>query len=287
MTAPRRPSRPCDTPPQNADPIIPPTFNAMMKAKRVQPAPLEKPGIPVGHRVVRHHETRSQHRAVNGGAKQIALEDARQRDSGAACCRVVASLPHRQPHRTFSHLRSNPQHEKGRNGADPEHRPPGLVHLAAQHRIQGLKHQRLTGCSPTPMPPAGCPLRRLEDDRAGARAPAACPPPIRPPSRCRTAPGRRRAPAYDVENPLSTVKSENQIIESTSGNLRPHRSAAVPATAPPTRRNINVTVPSAPASALSTVKLRWISASTNVRIVKSKPSSIQPKNAAENARFCG
>ena len=59
-----------------------------------------------------------------------------------------------------------------------------------------------------------------------------------------------------MENPLSTVNSENQTMESMRGNLRPHRSAAVPAAAPPISRNINVTVPSAPASALSTVKLR-------------------------------
>ena len=62
--------------------------------------------------------------------------------------------------------------------------------------------------------------------------------------------------AYDVEKPLSTVNKENQTIESISGSFRPQRSAAVPAAAPPIRRNINVTVPSAPARALSMVKLR-------------------------------
>ena len=54
----------------------------------------------------------------------------------------------------------------------------------------------------------------------------------------------RREPAEDV-------KSENQTMERMSGSFRPQRSAAVPAAAPPTRRNIRVTVPSAPASALS------------------------------------
>ena len=82
--------------------------------------------------------------------------------------------------------------------------------------------------------------------------PAAHSPPIPMPNSARHA----NSIAYDVEKPLSTVNSENQTIESISGSLRPHRSAAVPAAAPPTRRNINVTVPSAPASALSTVKLR-------------------------------
>ena len=82
--------------------------------------------------------------------------------------------------------------------------------------------------------------------------PAAHSPPIPMPKSARHA----NRIAYDVENPLSTVKSENQMIDSISGSLRPHRSAAVPAAAPPTSRNINVTVPSAPASALSTVKLR-------------------------------
>jgi hypothetical protein len=59
-----------------------------------------------------------------------------------------------------------------------------------------------------------------------------------------------------VEKPLRTVKSENHKMDTTRGSLRPHRSAAVPAAAPPTSRNINVTVPNAPANALFTEKWR-------------------------------
>ena len=62
--------------------------------------------------------------------------------------------------------------------------------------------------------------------------------------------------AYEVEKPLRTVNNENQTIDSINGRFRPQRSAAVPAAVPPTSRNMSVTVPSAPASALSTAKLR-------------------------------
>ena len=61
--------------------------------------------------------------------------------------------------------------------------------------------------------------------------------------------------AYDVENPLRKANSENQRIDSISGSFRPYRSAIIPAPNPPTSRNISVTLPSAPASAASTVKL--------------------------------
>ena len=60
---------------------------------------------------------------------------------------------------------------------------------------------------------------------------------------------------YEVEKPLSAAKIENQRIDSISGSLRPHRSAAVPASAPPTSRIISVTVPRIPARKLSTVNV--------------------------------
>jgi len=44
-------------------------------------------------------------------------------------------------------------------------------------------------------------------------------------------------------------------IENNSGPLRPHRSAAAPEPRPPRTRQISVTLPSAPAHALSIVKL--------------------------------
>jgi hypothetical protein len=66
--------------------------------------------------------------------------------------------------------------------------------------------------------------------------------------------------------------------------LRPHLSAAVPASVPPTSRIISVTVPSAPASARSTVKLFWMSMMMKARMLKSKESTTQPRNTAQNAR---
>ena len=61
--------------------------------------------------------------------------------------------------------------------------------------------------------------------------------------------------AYDEEKPLRNANSENHRIDSIIGSLRPHRSAAVPATTPPTNRITSVTVASNPASPLLTVKL--------------------------------
>ena len=71
-------------------------------------------------------------------------------------------------------------------------------------------------------------------------------------------PNRARSPnsiAYEVEKPLRQAKIENHTIETISGSLRPHLSAAVPAATPPISRAKSVTVPSAPASVRSTVKL--------------------------------
>ena len=112
--------------------------------------------------------------------------------------------------------------------------------------------------------------------------PAAYSPPIPMPKSARKA----NSMAYEVEKPLSSEKIENQRIDTMSGPFRPHRSAAVPAATPPTRRVIIVTVPRAPASALSTVKLSWMSIRTNMRRVKSNPSRTHPQNAALNAFHC-
>ena len=74
------------------------------------------------------------------------------------------------------------------------------------------------------------------------------------------------------------------MIDSVSGSLRPYLSAIVPAIVPPTSRIISVTVPSTPASALSTVKLCWMSMTMKARMLKSKESTIQPSITAQNAR---
>jgi hypothetical protein len=47
---------------------------------------------------------------------------------------------------------------------------------------------------------------------------------------------------------------------------------------------ISVTVPSAPASALSTVKLSRMSMTMNARMLKSNESTTQPRNTAQKAR---
>ena len=110
--------------------------------------------------------------------------------------------------------------------------------------------------------------------------PAAHSPPMPRPKSARMA----NSIAYDVENPLRNAKSENHSTDSIRGSLRPHLSAAVPASVPPTSRMISVTVPSAPASARSTVKLCWMSMMMKARMLKSKESTIQPRNTAQNAR---
>jgi hypothetical protein len=61
---------------------------------------------------------------------------------------------------------------------------------------------------------------------------------------------------YELEKPPRNENTEYQTMENINGPLRPQRSAAVPVAMPPATRKIKVTVPSAPASALSTVKLR-------------------------------
>ena len=61
--------------------------------------------------------------------------------------------------------------------------------------------------------------------------------------------------AYEVENPHSAANTENHMIDSVSGSLRPYLSAIVPAMVPPRRRMTSVTVPSNPASARSMLKL--------------------------------
>ena len=81
--------------------------------------------------------------------------------------------------------------------------------------------------------------------------PAAQTPPIPMPKSARSVKSIR----YDVEKPLRHANAEYQRIENTNGPLRPQRSAAEPAAAPPSSRNMSVTVASAPASALLIVKL--------------------------------
>src|SRR5262245_18732169 len=81
--------------------------------------------------------------------------------------------------------------------------------------------------------------------------PAAHSPPIPIPKSARNA----KSIAYEVEKPLRNAKRENHNMESINDPFLPHRSAAVPAATPPTNRINIVTVPRAPARALSLVKL--------------------------------
>ena len=86
--------------------------------------------------------------------------------------------------------------------------------------------------------------------------------------------------------PLSSANVVYHAIENRIGPLRPKRSASVPAPMPPNTRKKSVTVPSAPASALFTVKLCWISIRTNVRMVKSKASSVHAANVVRKVFHC-
>ncbi len=116
---------------------------------------------------------------MDGGADQIALENPRQRHPNTARRRPAFAMQ-REPHRTFSDVRANPDDEHRRNRPHPEHGSPGLGHLVAQQRIEGLEHERRKGRIPTPTRPEGSRLLRPEADRAGARAPAAYRLPIPP-----------------------------------------------------------------------------------------------------------
>src|SRR5262245_54156868 len=130
--------------------------------------------------------------------------------------------------------------------------------------------------------PDAVPRRCVGQCSSASGMPAAHSPPMPIPNSARNA----NSMAYDVEKPDRNANSENHAIDSMSGSLRPQRSAAAPASAPPSSRKSSVTVPSAPASAASTVKLFWMSIRMKVRIVKSKPSRTQPRNAAQNAFHC-
>src|SRR5216684_1982351 len=92
--------------------------------------------------------------------------------------------------------------------------------------------------------------------------------------------------AYEVEKPLRNAKSENHNTDNINGNFRPYLSASVPATEAPESRMMSVTLPSAPASARSTVKLFWMSIRMKASMLKSNASTTQPRNTAQNARHC-
>src|SRR5579862_2723229 len=110
--------------------------------------------------------------------------------------------------------------------------------------------------------------------------PAAHSPPMPMPNNARSA----NSMPYDVEKPLRNAKTENHSTDSISGSLRPYLSATDPEATPPTSRMMSVTVPSAPASARSTVKLFWMSMRMKVEMVKSNASTIHPRKTAQNAR---
>ena len=89
-----------------------------------------------------------------------------------------------------------------------------------------------------------------------------------------------------MEKPLRNAKSENHNTDNINGNFRPYLSASVPQTAAPESRVISVTLPSAPASARSTVKLFWMSIRMKASMLKSKASTTHPRNTAQNVRHC-
>jgi hypothetical protein len=133
---------------------------------------------------------------------------------------------------------------------------------------------------PPSIRPDARPRSRAGQCSSTSGMPAAHSPPMPMPKIARSA----NSIAYEVEKPLSAAKIENQMIDSVSGSLRPYLSAIVPAMVPPRSRITSVTVPSAPASARSTVKLCWMSMMMNARMLKSNESTIHPRNTAQKAR---
>ncbi len=191
---------------------------------------------------------------MNGGANQIASEYARQRDaSGASFLVSLLRASPATPDFPSPSIESRARKGRERRRSRTSRATPPPFRCRAPGTTSEIP--ALTGCSPTPTRPEECLLRRLEDDREGARAPTACPLPIRPHPDAEERPAREQ---HRVRRRKSSEHGEEREPEDGEHQrqLPPHRSAAVPAAAPPTRRNINVTVPNAPASALSTVKLR-------------------------------
>src|SRR5262245_13771080 len=143
-----------------------------------------------------------------------------------------------------------------------------------------IEAKRYPQYHPPSIKPETRPRKRVGQCSNTSGIPAAHSPPIPMPKSARSP----NSIAYDVEKPLRKANSENQRTESISGTFRPHLSASAPARVPPTRRIINVTVPSRPARARSTEKLFSISMRMKVRMLKSNASTIQPRNTAQNAR---
>ena len=164
------------------------------------------------------------------------------------------TLPPFQPDRALFHVPHDPEHERRRENADPHQHPPAFG-LVAHERIAELvdggreNHaQRVAALQQarddTPM--AGRTV--LDGQRHAGRPDAAhANAEQRAAGEQHPVPGRKRA---------KEGERRDQRIPSISGSLRPKRSAAMPAPMPPRTRNISVTVASAPASALLTVKLR-------------------------------
>src|SRR5262245_8097554 len=190
-----------------------------------------------------------------------------------------------EPDRALRDVLADPEHEERRPDANPKHRSPREIAVRLERRKDEVKDERRHDESPLPAA-----LQQAGGDPAQARGPVL---------EDERHPGRPLATHADAEQrtepeqhrvrrrePLKPAKSENHRIEIMRGSRRPHRSAAVPARAPPTNLMKSVTVPSAPASARSIVKLFWMSIRMKVRMVKSKPSSAQPRNVAQKARHC-
>ena len=218
--------------------------------------------------------------------EQIGLEDAHERElrlvRAAPLC-LQPALP-LEPHRTLRHPRTNPQREERRDDAHPEHDAPAEIRRVAEEGIDELKGRGREEIAPVPAAQhqprgeAAQPCRPVFEDERHAGRPLAA-----------HAEAEQRADARTASRTTARTRSGTRRARTTAP--RSSAAACVPICrrrfrrcVPPTSRIMSVTVPSAPASARSTVKLFWMSMMMNARMLKSKESTTQPRNTAQKAR---
>src|SRR5580700_8989704 len=124
--------------------------------------------------------------------------------------------------------------------------------------------------------PAMYPRERIGQDSIASAAPQGHSAPMPMPSKARNRNRNQKA----GENPAIKLHAEYQAIEIISGFLRPIRSASQPEAVAPTSRIHKVRVKTAVTGTLNSCEMGSM---ISRKIVKSKASSVQPSQAADQA----